>query len=124
MSMVNAIGETITQSVTVISAVTQQINKAVADGIAIYDKIKLKGLKSTLDGIQGQMVSVNAKKINNLQVFRDYIKKDAQKISQDDWRTIRNPAGAYQWDWRRSFQVLERTIPCLSEAPASQRLVI
>src|SRR4051812_9336745 len=64
--LLNAIGETITQSAKVISAVTEQINKAVSDGIGTYDKIKLEVLKSTLESIQGQMSSVNGRKIANI----------------------------------------------------------
>ncbi len=74
--LADAIGQTITQSVKVISAVTEQLNQAVTNGLGIYDKIKLRELLSSLRDIERQMVSINAKKRNNIQEFRDYINHD------------------------------------------------
>lgn len=83
--LVDAIGETITQSANVISAVTEQLNKAVTSGIDIYDKVKLTELQGTLVSIEGQMSSLNGKKRENIEVFKDYLNKDQ---FADDWQTI------------------------------------
>jgi hypothetical protein len=83
--LVDAIGETITQSAKVISAVTEQLNKAVSDGIDIYDKLKLVTLRETLDSIKGQMSSLNGGKKANIEAAKDYLDK---KAFADSWLSI------------------------------------
>jgi hypothetical protein len=83
--LVDAIGETITQSAKVIGAVTEQLNKAVSDGINIYDKIKLAELKGTLERIEGQMSSLNGRKRANIDAFKDYLDKNP---FSDTWQAI------------------------------------
>jgi hypothetical protein len=83
--LVDAIGETIIQSATVISAVTEQVNKAVSNGIGIYDKIKLAELRGTLQRIAGEMSSLNGDKRANIDAFRDYINKEPLA---DTWPTL------------------------------------
>lgn len=82
--LVVAIEQTINQSATVIANVTEQLNRAVANGTALYDKIKLRQLRRTLESIEGQMVSLNANKIRNIEAFKDYLNNP----SADNWQTI------------------------------------
>jgi hypothetical protein len=83
--LANAIGEAITQSVKVISAVTEQLDQAVTNGISTYNKVKLQRLRSVLEGIEGQMASLNGRKRYNIQAFRDYINRDPLA---DSWMAL------------------------------------
>ena len=71
--MANAIGDTITHSVSVIGAVTEQLKKAIADGFAIYDRIKLRALNHRFDSLLNIMTSTNALKRITSDALRDFI---------------------------------------------------
>ncbi|MGB7977279.1 MAG: hypothetical protein WCF81_23685 [Roseiarcus sp.] len=64
------------QSVTSIGSVKEQLNAAVAGSNETYDRRRLKDLQADLRQIQAVMVTANDDKKVNIEVFRDYIRKD------------------------------------------------
>jgi hypothetical protein len=86
--LVDAIGETITQTANVIGAVTEQLNKAVSNGIGIYDKFKLEDLKGKLVSLEGQMSDLNGMKGTEINDFNFYINKTP--VFKPTWQEIQN----------------------------------
>lgn len=64
------------QSVTSIGSVKEQLNAAVVGSNETYDRRRLKDLQADLRQIQAVMVTANDDKKVNIEVFRDYIRKD------------------------------------------------
>jgi hypothetical protein len=86
IDLADAIGKLITDSIGIISNVTEQVDKAIVSGIAIYDKIRLQNLRRSLERIEGEMSSVNAKKKTNIDTALDYLNHEP---FAPDWASIR-----------------------------------
>jgi hypothetical protein len=99
--LADAIGQTIMQSVKVISAVTEQLNQAVTNGLEVFDNIKLRELLSSLRNIERQMVFINAKKRNNIREFGDYINSDP---FAESWPDIQKDGAAISVKVDSTFQ--------------------
>ena len=100
--LVDAIGETITQTANVISAVTEQLNKAVSNGIGIYDKFKLEDLKGKLVRLEGKMSNLNGMKGANINNINFYIKKTGYSLLAG--RKSKTNARQYLRVWTLSLQ--------------------
>ena len=68
--------DAIAQTFNYVSNFADQMTKAVNDGYAIRDKVRLEFLKDKLDRIKGDMTDINAGKRLNVEQLRDFIENE------------------------------------------------